>query len=34
MRQRRIIAADRWEPGESRDSSPVLGGRGGEIPPC
>ena len=28
-----VIAADRWEPDESRDSCPVLGGRGGEIPP-
>ena len=30
---RPFIAADRWEPDESRDSRPVLGGRGGEIPP-
>jgi len=33
VRQSRVIAADRWEPDESRDSCPVLGGRGGEIPP-
>jgi hypothetical protein len=24
-------SANRWEPDESRDSCPVLGGRGGEI---
>src|SRR5665647_1211374 len=33
VRQGRVIAADRWEPDESRDSRPVLGGGGGEIPP-
>ena len=33
VRKSRVIAADRWEPDESRDSCPVLGGRGGEIPP-
>ena len=33
VRQGRVIAVDPWEPDESRDSSPVLRGRGGEIPP-
>ena len=33
VRQSRVIAVDRWEPDESIDSCPVLGGRGGEIPP-